>query len=156
MAIPPQNPQERSEEVYRLLLAGDKSVPKISDLELITEAQTGARGSGATVEMMRRLKDSNTRLTWVNIFLSVVLVFVGVAQIWAVYHTPRQIPPSGQPATQTPPDRPDPLKLFSDDDKALHDCLVKVNPRDPLGIRGEETPLQAAGRKTCIEKYGGH
>jgi hypothetical protein len=52
MAVPPQNPQERSEEVYRLLRAGDKSVPKISDLELIAEAQTGARGSGAVVEMM--------------------------------------------------------------------------------------------------------
>jgi hypothetical protein len=35
----------------------------------------------------------------------------------------------------------------------LNDCLNKVNPGDPAGLRGE-TQEQAAARRACIDKYG--
>ncbi len=58
---------------------------KWTDEKLAIEAQTGTRGQGAVVEMMRRLKvaivkqqRSTNWLTWVIIGLTVVLVIMEV------------------------------------------------------------------------------
>jgi hypothetical protein len=48
------------------------------DTDLADEAQAGLHGQGALVEMMRRLKDSNTRLTWVIVGLMVVQIIVAI------------------------------------------------------------------------------
>ena len=59
-----------------------------SDADLVTEAQTGLRGQGALVEMMRRLKDTldkqnrvNTCLTYTIIALMIVQIGVAAYQI---------------------------------------------------------------------------
>ena len=59
-----------------------------SDADLVTEAQTGLRGQGALVEMMRRLKDTldkqnrvNTSLTYTIIALMIVQIGVAAYQI---------------------------------------------------------------------------
>lgn len=46
----------------------------------------------------------------------------------------------------------DPLGLYGPENKELSDCLNKVNPSDPLGLRSETQAL-AAARKACIDKY---
>jgi hypothetical protein len=58
------------------------------DADLVTEAQTGLRGQGALVEMMRRLKDTldkqnrvNTCLTYTIIGLMIVQIAVAAYQI---------------------------------------------------------------------------
>ena len=55
---------------------------KWTDEKLADEAQVGRRGQGAIVEMLRRLREalleqqrSANRLTWVILFLTVVLAF---------------------------------------------------------------------------------
>ena len=63
---------------------------KATDKALADEAQTGLRGQGAVVEMMRRLKDSvdklnqsttklNRRLLWVTVailILTIIQIFI--------------------------------------------------------------------------------
>ncbi len=55
-----------------------------------------------------------------------------------------------RPKTGTPVR--DPLGLYGPENKDLSDCLNKVNPGDPAGLRGE-SQAQAEARKACIEKY---
>jgi hypothetical protein len=59
-----------------------KAWKELTDTELADEAQHGLRGQGAGVEMMRRLKDSNNRLTFVNILLALAALVVAIVQIW--------------------------------------------------------------------------
>jgi hypothetical protein len=51
-----------------------------NDAELVDEAQQGLRGQGAAVEMTRRLKDSNNRLTYVNVVLTLAALVVAIVQ----------------------------------------------------------------------------
>lgn len=51
------------------------------DEELVGAADAGLRGQGALVEMLRRLNNSTTRLSRVNIFLSIVVIALAVIQI---------------------------------------------------------------------------
>jgi hypothetical protein len=55
---------------------------ELSDSELADEAQLGLRGQSEGVEMMRRLKDSNNRLTVVNILLALAALVVAIVQVW--------------------------------------------------------------------------
>ncbi len=55
---------------------------KMADSKLVAEAQEGLRGQGAVVEMMRRLKNSNNYLTYVNLLLAAAAVMVALAQFW--------------------------------------------------------------------------
>jgi predicted transcriptional regulator len=59
-----------------------KSWKDWTDAELTDEAQQGLRGQGAAVEMARRLKDSNNRLTWVNVALTAAARIVAIVQVW--------------------------------------------------------------------------
>ena len=69
---------------------------KMSDDELSQAADNGLRGSGAVVEMQRRLRDSNTRLTWVNLALTVAAVILAAVQVWLVFYPPHS-PSATQP-----------------------------------------------------------
>jgi hypothetical protein len=53
-----------------------------ADAELADEAQQGLRGQGAVVEMMRRLKDSNNRLTYMSIAVTLAALVVAIVQVW--------------------------------------------------------------------------
>jgi hypothetical protein len=50
------------------------------------------------------------------------------------------------------PSKRDRLGLYRLENKDLSDCLNKVNPSDPEGLRGE-TQAQAAAQKACIDKH---
>ena len=59
-----------------------------TDDNLVEEAQTGLRGQGAVVEMMRRLKNSlvgqqksTNRLTWGIALLTVALLILALIEI---------------------------------------------------------------------------
>lgn len=50
--------------------------------------------------------------------------------------------------------RKDPLGLFGEPNTVLDNCLKKINPSDPLDIRGiEETDSQKVQREECFDKY---
>jgi hypothetical protein len=61
-----------------------------------------------------------------------------------------EVPSNPPPPSNTA--KSDPLGLYGPENKDLTDCLNKVNPGDPAGLRGE-TQAQAAARKACIDKY---
>ena len=46
----------------------------------------------------------------------------------------------------------DPLDLYGEPNQKLDDCLIKINPSDPLGIFAE-TETQRVKREECINKY---
>jgi len=61
---------------------------KATDAELVTEAQTGTRGQGANVEMMRRLRNalenfdaSTTRYSKILMWLTIVIGVLTAAQL---------------------------------------------------------------------------
>ncbi|MEE8113198.1 MAG: hypothetical protein V3T23_02475 [Nitrososphaerales archaeon] len=74
----------------------DKEWKNWTEKELADEAQTGQRGQGAVVEMMRRLKKSTTRLTWVLIVLTIILII-----LTAVLAAPLFFPDMFPEATRT-------------------------------------------------------
>jgi len=55
--------------------------PDRPDADLVTEAQTGLRGQGALVEMMRRLKDTLDRQNRVNTCLTYTIIGLMIVQI---------------------------------------------------------------------------
>jgi hypothetical protein len=73
-----------------------------TDDQLAEEAQTGLRGQGATVEMMRRLRDAlvehlraTNRLTaWLTVF-TIVLLVVSVFQTIILLFGPESAPARG-------------------------------------------------------------
>jgi hypothetical protein len=74
-----------------------ESFLKATDEDLITEAQTGTRGQGANVEMMRRLRDviekfdaSTTRYNRILIGLTVAIGSLTLIQVWTVFSPPHQ------------------------------------------------------------------
>ena len=52
-----------------------------TDAELVTEVATSGRAPGGAVEMMRRLKDSNSFLAYVNIGLTMAALIFSAVQI---------------------------------------------------------------------------
>jgi hypothetical protein len=74
---------------------------KATETELIAEAQTGVRGQGANIEMMRRLKDSlekldasTTRYNKILIALTIAIGILTAAQLLTAFF------PSKSPASQ--------------------------------------------------------
>jgi hypothetical protein len=133
---------------------------KMSDDELAQAADAGLRGSGAIIEMQRRLKNSNSLLTKANVVLAFVGVLLAGVQVWLARHPAQQaLAPTAisampsAPISSQPPVA-DPAGIFGDN-KPLHDCLVNANPKDPLGIISE-TQEQARKHEECIKKYGAH
>ena len=68
-----------------------------TETELIEEAQRGAQGQGATIEMLRRIalvaqQKTTTRLTWVIGICTFLLLIAAYAQIyltWLIVFPPK-------------------------------------------------------------------
>src|SRR5260370_11208577 len=74
-----------------------ESFQKATDEDLLTEAQTGTRGQGANVEMMRRLRNviekfdaSTTRYNKILIGLTVAIGLLTLIQVWTVFSPPHE------------------------------------------------------------------
>src|SRR5260370_18517410 len=74
-----------------------ESFQRATDEELVTEAQTGNRGQGANVEMMRRLRNviekfdaSTTRYNKILIGLTVAIGLLTLIQVWTVFSPPHE------------------------------------------------------------------
>ena len=64
-----------------------EDIQKMTEEELIVEANTGLRGQGATIEMLRRIglvaqQKTMRRLTWVIAFCTALLLVTGGIQIY--------------------------------------------------------------------------
>jgi len=82
---------------------------------------------------------NNTRLIYILIIGILIISFL-VAYYFIIFI----------PSKQNSQD--DPLNLFGEPNQKLDNCLIKVNPSDPLGIFAE-TEAQKIKREKCINKY---
>jgi hypothetical protein len=112
--------------------------------------------------MQRQVRDSNRKWTGLNFVLAIVALavwgWIGLVLYTPQLHTstpPRASAPSSAKSND-PSATSDSLQLLINGDKALRDCLEKVNPSDPLGVVSSETPEQATQRKACMEERGTH
>jgi hypothetical protein len=127
---------------------------KLSDEELVdrlpklstgnTQEMHNAERDQLSAELNRRSSVVMIKLTRAIYVLTVVLVIIGIIQLWTLLKSNSE--------EKKRMNNSDPLALFGKDNPALRDCLKKVNPKDPLGIMGENE-MQSAERKTCIDKY---
>jgi|SRR5438132_1279170 len=60
---------------------GTQTLERMDGRGLVTEAATSGRAPGGAVEMMRRLKDSNSFLAYVNIGLTMAALIFSAVQI---------------------------------------------------------------------------
>ena len=113
---------------------------------------------------MRRSGGFGSQFGWLNVFLTIgaLALWIQICRVAIYPHDRRQVtktstaaPPHVKTGGASVEDKgSDLLNSLTNGDQALHDCLEKANPLDPLGV-SSDNPGQAEQRKVCMEKYGG-
>ena len=94
---------------------------------------------------------NNTRLIYI-LTIGILITSFSIAYYFIIF-LPSQFQQEDLINQQTKQNsQNDSLNLFGEPNQKLDDCLIKVNPSDPLGIFAE-TEAQRVKREECINKY---